>query len=95
MSENFCIYKTRLPLERIWNTEIDDKRKQFYEEIYSDSEASREIYSAKNISFPQNFIGMNLMGQDCNLGNFNHAIKDLTGTIEYMCHPVIITRLTI
>jgi hypothetical protein len=89
----FGIYQMRLPSEKIWNTDIETKRREFYEEIIDESQRSKIIYQSKNIIFSDNFIGMNIMGKDCTIENFKRALEERcndNGVSEYMCHPVYV-----
>jgi predicted glycoside hydrolase/deacetylase ChbG (UPF0249 family) len=91
MSNYFGIYQVRLPIEEIWNETINSKRREFYSEIYNQCLISKKIYESKQIINTHKFIGMNIMGQDCNDCNFSQCLENLRDkdiTIEYMCHPV-------
>lgn len=62
-----------------------------------DSIVSSRIFLENQISFPNKFFGMSIMGKDCTCENLNdilNAIKEESITdkkpyyVEYMCHPV-------
>ena len=82
----------------------DSKRLSFYNlvsyslnKINSQSELSAKNFSENQISFPEKFIGMSIMGTTCTEHNLNYVLKAIRKEsqhlknpyfIEYMCHPV-------
>lgn len=94
MSGYFGVYQVRLPMENIWNESINIKRREFYSVIYDQCIISRKIFSNQNIITTDKFIGMNIMGKDSNVVNFKKCLEEDTNhdiSIEYMCHPVILS----
>lgn len=96
MSNYFGIYQIRLPIEKDLSSVKEEKRLKFYQEVVRQSMISKKFFDKYDISYPNCFIGMNLMGQDSSAENFIKIKQDLEKQyydstkaiyVEYMCHP--------